>query len=411
MTSAEHTCIECKERLDTLAETLAIPPETFSALHAPELITKRKIPVLMDDGSTKTFDAYRVLYSSVRGPGKGGFRYHPEVDVDEVSVLAFLMSLKCALVDIPFGGAKGGVAVNPKELSDDELERLTRSFVREMFDVIGPEKDIPAPDVNTNAQIMDWFLDEYSLKAGKPTPAIVTGKPIVSGGSLGRETATSLGGAFVLKRYVEKKGLSPENTKVAIQGLGNVGGHIARILDTWGYTIVAVSDSKHAIYNREGLDVAAVLDARKNKESITDLPNATVINNDTLLESDVDVLIPAALAHQITAKNADRIKARVILEMANAPIAQDAEATLAQKNCVVLPDILANAGGVIVSYYEWYQNMHNETWSEEKVNTRLEEKIVAAFDRVWEEVSQNNLDFRTASYSIATQTIAKASSQ
>lgn len=377
-------------------------------LNRPKRVLTVSIPVRMDDGEVKVFNGYRVQYNNALGPTKGGIRYHEDVDLEEVKVLAFLMSLKTALAGIPFGGAKGGIEVNPDELSKGELERLTRGFVKEIYKFIGPHLDIPAPDVNTNAQIMAWFVDEYSDIVGEFTPGVVTGKPLILGGSEGRELATSLGGAFVLKRFVENFGDKKENLSVAIQGFGNVGMNIAKILDDWGYKVVAVSNSRGGIFDQNGINIKDLIEKMADTR---DFPSGfgKEISNDDLLLLDVDVLIPAALSNQITKDNADEIKAKIILEMANAPITKEADQILEKNNVEVIPDILANAGGVIVSYLEWVQNSENYYWKEKEVNEKLKEIIESAFDKVMNLRKEKDLNnIRNASYILAVNRILEA---
>ena len=396
--------------MEALAAKLNLEANGLDILHQPRRILTFSIPIRMDDGSVKIFSAYRVQYNDALGPTKGGIRFHHEVDLDEVKTLSFLMAVKCSLVGLPLGGAKGGIAVDPRELSMGELERLTRGFVEEAHNFIGPDIDIPAPDVNTNAQVMAWIVDEYSKIKGKFQPGVVTGKPIVLGGSLGRDAATSMGGAFVLRHFVEKKGMNAEGKglTVAIQGFGNVGGHIARILTDWGYRVVVVSNSKGGAYNKDGLDVPALRAAQAAREPLADVGNVEEISNEELLELDVDILIPSALAHQITEENAERINAKVILEMANAPVTQEADAILEQRGITVIPDILANAGGVIVSYYEWVQNTQHVSWSEEEVNDKLEKQIIQAFDALLAAMEDTEKNLRDISYEVAIERIVEA---
>ena len=404
-----NVCIHCRERLEALPETISLSPAEFALLNRPQRAYSFAIPVQMDNGSVEVFNAYRVQYNNALGPTKGGIRYHQEVDFEEVKTLAFLMALKTSLAGIPFGGAKGGVQVDPNKLSEGERERLTRAFVRAAHTFIGPRVDIPAPDVNTNAQTMAWIVDEYANIRGSFEPGIVTGKPLELGGSVGRTEATSLGGAYVLDQYCKDNNLVPEDLTVAVQGFGNVGRNIARILSEWGYNIVAVSDVSGARYNKNGLSVANVCSEKEEGCILKDAQvDAEHISNEELLELDVDVLIPAALSEQITKDNADDIKAKIILEMANAPVSKEADALLAQKGIIIIPDILANAGGVIVSYFEWAQNASNDYWKLEEVNRKLQEKILDAYQRVIERAQQNNHDLRTASYEVAVERILKA---
>lgn len=393
-------------KLEAAAKQGNIDPQIISILEHPNKIIHINIPVRMDDGRLEFFTAFRVQHNNALGPYKGGIRYHPQVDMGEVEALALWMSLKSALLDLPFGGGKAGVVVDPKSLSDSELERLTRGFARGFFNEIGPEADVPAPDVNTNAKIMGWIVDEYSRLAGKEVLAVVTGKPLELGGSEGRVEATGEGGAVVLRRALEKVGMKKGLT-AAVQGFGNVGAEIAAELSALGFKIVALSDSKGGIYSEEGFDVEKVSEFKKERKTLVGFAGKQV-SNEEILELPVDILIPAALENQITAENADRIKAKVILEMANGPTTSEADPILHQKKVVVVPDILANAGGVTVSYFEWYQNLHNEHWSLEQVREKLEDKMTSAFDSVWQISQEKNLDLRTASYVKAIAKISQA---
>jgi glutamate dehydrogenase/leucine dehydrogenase len=397
-------CISCEGRLNELKNFFEISDEALRKLSVPQNTFVFDIPVEMDDGATKIYKGYRIQHSDVRGPTKGGIRYHSEVDIEEVKVLAFLMSLKCALIDVPFGGAKGGIEVDPGTLSEKELERLTRGYVKKAFKYIGPNKDIPAPDVNTSAKIMGWFADEYGKINGKYEPAIVTGKPIESGGSLGRECATSLGGYFVLSEFIKEVFENKKDLTVAIQGMGNVGGNLAEILSNHGFKIVALSDGRGGVFSDNGLNVKEVVGAKK---AGNDIPNTQNISNNELLELDVDILVPAAIADQITKENAENIKAKIILEMANAPTTKEADEILENKGVVIIPDILANAGGVVVSYFEWVQNNNSEKWDESSVNGRLEEKMKKATSNVINTSKENDISLRIASYKMAIEEILK----
>ena len=404
-----NVCENCRIRLEALPETIDLSEAEFSLLNRPQRTFSFAIPVRMDDGGVRVFNAYRVQYNNALGPTKGGIRYHQDVDLEEVRTLAFLMALKTSLAGLPFGGAKGGIQVDPRELSDGEKERLTRGFVRAAHTFIGPRIDIPAPDVNTNAQTMAWIVDEYSAITGSFEPGVVTGKPLSLGGSLGREEATSLGGAYVLHEYLTRNNKKPEDTRVAIQGFGNVGRHIAEILSDWGYKVVAVSDVSGARYNENGIEVAKVCAEKEGGCALADAAiDAEQIENSELLTLDVDVLIPAALSDQITEENADAVRAPIILEMANAPVNKEADTVLAKKGTVVIPDVLANAGGVIVSYFEWVQNASNDYWKEDVVNERLKEKILDAYNRVCTRAEKENHDLRAAAYEEAVERILDA---
>lgn len=393
------------------AQIAGIERKNVDAFLEPNRTIEVKIP-LKRNGNLEFYKGYRVQHNNARGPYKGGLRYHLDVNMEEARRLALLMTLKCAVVDIPLGGAKGGIGVNPALLSDKELEELTRNFVQQIADIIGPQKDIPAPDVNTNAHLMDIIADEYSNITGKKELAVVTGKSIDNGGILGREKATGLGGALVLREYLKKIGKEPKNTSVAIQGFGNVGSHIARILDRWGFNIVALSESIGAVYHEDGLDVDEALKQTLKSEiqnkvcfckgETCNIQACEFIDNASLVTSAVDVLIPAAIDDQIHRGNARDIKAKIILEMANHPITEEADEILKKRGVTIIPDILANAGGVTVSYFEWLQNTQNDDpWSEEKVDTMLEEKMKRAFGEMVKIAEKEKTDYRTASLVLA----------
>jgi len=405
------------KRLDEAFQYTQMHSEALERLKHPKLVIQVSIPVRMDDGSLRVFEGYRVRHDDTRGPGKGGLRYHPQVNLSEVKALAFWMTCKCALVGLPFGGAKGGVIVNPKELSHLELERLSRGFIKEIADFIGPEVDIPAPDVYTNAMIMGWMMDEYSNIVRKRTPAVITGKPIPLGGSLGRDEATGRGTYYCIKEMETLRGWKPENIRVAVQGFGNVGQAVARLLDEDGYRIVAVSDSKGGIYHEEGFDVPSLMYAKNETRnlravychgSVCESVDATNITNEELLELDVDVLIPAALENVITEDNAHRIKASVIAEGANGPTTSEADKILSENNTLVIPDILANAGGVTVSYFEWVQNKAGYYWELDEVNSKMQAIITREFHAVYRKMEQDKIDMRTAAYALALSRIAEA---
>jgi glutamate dehydrogenase/leucine dehydrogenase len=406
----KNVCIDCKNRLSEVEKIMNLGKAEKELLSRPKRVFTFGIPVRMDDGSVKIFNGYRVQYNDALGPTKGGIRYHPEVDLEEVETLSFLMALKCSLAGLPFGGAKGGVEVDPYKLSKNELEKLTRGYVREVHRFVGPEVDVPAPDVNTNGEIMAWFVDEYSRIKGKFIPGVVTGKPLTLGGSAGREESTALGGASILKRYIEKTRKNKKPITVAVQGFGNVGGNIARILDSWKFKVVAVSDARGGIYSKNGLAIAKACEKKGGYCRTEDIKHDKKITNEELLLLPVDVLIPAALSKQITVKNAKDVKAKIILEMANAPITEEADEILKERKITVIPDILANSGGVIVSYFEWVQNSQNFYWGKEKVNRLLEEMIQKAFDGVLSN-SKNGQTLRTSAYKIAVERILEAEKQ
>ncbi len=377
-------------------------------LEKPQKAVEVSVPVLMDDGELKVFTAYRVQYSNARGPYKGGLRYHPQVDLAEVKSLAFWMSIKCAVADIPYGGSKGGVEVDPKVLSEGELERLTRGYVRAMAKNIGVKEDIPAPDVYTTPQIMAWFMDEYSQIKGENTPAIVTGKPIEVGGSLGRDTATAQGGFYVLENVLENFEDIQLGASIAVNGFGNAGANFAEIAEKGGYKVVAVSDSKGGIFKEDGLDVKAVMKHKEKTGSVLDMTGAKNISNEELLALEVDVLVPAALENVIHKDNAGNVKAKIILELANGPVTKEASGALFKKGVTIIPDVLANSGGVVVSYFEWVQNLQNFYWSGSEVQSKLKPKMNKATNDIWQFREENKVDMRTAAYALAIKKILEA---
>lgn len=395
-------------QLKTAAAVANLPVDLIERLKYPERVLHFSMPILMDNGQTKIFEGYRVQYSSVRGPYKGGIRFHPKTNLDEVKALSFWMSIKCAVVGIPLGGGKGGITVDPKKLSKIELEKLSRSFVRNLAPWVGPEQDIMAPDVNTNPEIMGWMADEYSKIVGKLQPGVVTGKPINFGGSEGRTPATAQGGMYVLEETLKKLKLDPKKITLAIQGMGNVGGIMAELASQAGMKVVAMSDSVSALYNPTGLDVAAVMKHKKETGGLKIFGGAKNISNNQLLELPVTVLVPAALENQITKNNAGRIKAKVVLELANGPTTPEADAKLFKKGIVLVPDVLANAGGVTVSYFELVQNLQQYYWTEKEVLEKLKPIMVKSFADVWSEAGRHKIDLRTSSYVVALQRINQA---
>ena len=414
---ADDTFHDAISRLDRACAIAPIEPEVLEKLKYPKAAVEVAIPVRMDNGTLQVFKGYRVRYDDTRGPTKGGIRFHPNVCIDEVKALAFWMTFKCAVVEVPFGGGKGGVTVEPKHLSRMELERLSRGYIARIADFIGPDTDIPAPDVYTNPMIMGWMMDEYSSIVGRKTPGVITGKPIPLGGSLGREDSTGRGAFYCLQSLQKKQKWNPKEMKVAIQGFGNVGQHLALHLYNAGYKIVAVSDSKSAIYRPEGFDVPSLIKMKNEtravkavycKGTVCEEVDADIISGSELLELDVDILAPAALENQITASNARNIKAPIILEAANGPVTSNADAILENEGKTVIPDILANAGGVVVSYFEWVQNRIGYLWTEEKVQRLLEEKMHQAFSSVWEMAEEHKVDMRTAAYAVALNRINDA---
>ncbi len=403
------------EKLETAAKYLNLNPEIIKLLSTPERVIEVNFPLRLDNGKTKLVKGYRVQFNNLRGPYKGGLRYHQNVTLDEVKALSFLMMIKNVVVDVPFGGAKGGIEIDPKKLSLQELENLTRQFARELSPNIGPTVDVPAPDLNTNAKIMDWMADEYSKIVGKKTLAVVTGKSVENGGLEGREEATGLGGFYILEEVVKKMGLKKPLT-VAIQGFGNVGSHLSGLLSKNGYRIIALSDSKGGIVDKSGQGfsielvqvcklergliadcycVGSVCDLSKNQKG--------EIANEELLELPVDILIPAAMENVLTGGNASRVRAKIVFEMANGPISPEADKILDQKKILVVPDVLNNSGGVTASYFEWRQNMKNQKWPLEKVRKELKKKMIKALGEVYLIHQQKKVNLRTAAYILALQ--------
>ena len=394
------------------AEILGYTPSDYEAVKYPERELKVAVPVRMDDGSVKVFEGFRVQHSTSRGPAKGGIRYHQNVDLDEVKALAAWMTFKCAVVNIPYGGGKGGIICDPTKLSETELRSLTRRFTAMIAPIIGPDQDIPAPDVGTNANVMGWIMDTYSMLKGHCVPGVVTGKPIELGGALGRNEATGRGVMITTLNILKALGMNPENTKAAIQGMGNVGSVSAKLLSEKGLKIVAVSDVSCALYNPDGLDIPSILEYLSQKrgnllEGYHD-GNAIHLSNAELLELDVDVLIPAALENQINTSNADKIQARVIVEAANGPTTIDADEILDKKGIAVVPDILSNAGGVVVSYFEWVQNIQSISWSEEHVNEQLKQIMDQAFQSVWDIAREKKVSLRTGAYLVSVKRVIDA---
>jgi len=377
-------------------------------LRVPRRELTVNFPVRMDDGSVQIFTGYRVHHSTARGPTKGGIRYHPAVTLDEVRALAMWMTWKCAVVNLPYGGAKGGVVVDPKRLSPQELETLTRRYATEIAVLMSPEGDIPAPDVNTTPQIMAWIMDTYSMQRGHAVPAVVTGKPVPVGGSLGRAEATGRGVAVAAREALERLGRDLTGVRVAIQGFGNVGSVSARLLHAAGARVVAVSDSRGGRWHPAGLDPARLLRHKAESGTVADFPAGEPIDNEALLAADCDVLIPAALEQQLTAANADRVRARLVVEGANGPTTPEADAILAERGVQVVPDILANAGGVIVSYFEWVQDLQAFFWTEDEINTRLERLMVRAYQEVVATAAERGVDLRTAALIRAIGRVAEA---
>ena len=400
-----------RERLDDAARYLDIEREVIEQLRYPKETLAATLLVRMDDGSRRAFKAWRCRYDDTRGPTKGGIRFHPAVNVDEVMTLAFWMTFKCAVANLPFGGAKGGVAVDVKTLSRAELERLSRSYVEGFSRFIGPERDIPAPDLYTNGIVMAWMADEYATITGHPTPAIITGKPVALGGSLGRDDATGRGGYYVLRCLQAELGVSPERSRVALQGFGNASYHCARLLHDDGYRIVGLSDSTSAIYDPDGMDPYAVMDHKTRTRGLAGAPTRGVsrqLSNAELLETECDVLIPAAVENQITEANAANVKAPVILELANGPVTPAADAILDRNGVTVVPDILANSGGVTVSYFEWVQNKTGYYWPVEEVRSKLKAGLEPETRRIWDLAKDKAVNLRTAAYVHGLERIGQA---
>ncbi|MBI2763396.1 MAG: Glu/Leu/Phe/Val dehydrogenase [Chloroflexi bacterium] len=397
-----------QQQFDLAAERLGLDVGMRAVLREPRRELTVHFPVHMDDGSVRVFTGYRVQHNLGRGPAKGGIRYHQNVSRDEVKALAMWMTWKCAVVGIPYGGGKGGVIVDPKQLSLREVEALTRRFFTEIEILIGPEKDIPAPDVNTNSQIMAWMMDTYSMHAGYTVPGVVTGKPISLGGSEGRNEATARGTVFCIIEAARHLGIELKKARVAVQGFGNAGSIAATLITAEGSTVVAVSDSTGGIHNASGLDVAKVIAWKQEHGTVQGFPGAIDVSSEAVLEVDCEILIPAALENQITAENADRVKARLIAEAANGPTTPEADRILWKKSKFMIPDILCNAGGVTVSYFEWVQDLNRDHWSEATVNEKLKEIMVKAFTSVLAIARREQCDMRTAAYLLAVERVADA---
>ncbi len=397
-----------QQQFDLAAEHLDLDPGLRQVLREPRRALTVTFPVKMDDGTVRVFTGYRVQHNLGRGPAKGGIRYHQGVTIDEVKALAMWMTWKCAVVGIPFGGGKGGVIVDPKKLSLKEVEALTRRFTTEISVLIGPERDIPAPDVNTNAQVMAWMMDTYSMHQGYTVPGVVTGKPISLGGSEGRNEATARGAVYTIVDAAAHLGMDLTTATVAVQGFGNAGSIAARLIRDEGATVIAVSDTGGGILNRAGLDVDRVIGWKKEHGTVAGFPGAKAISNDQLLEVECDVLIPAALENQISAANAGRVKAKIVAEAANGPTTPEADAILHDKGVFIIPDILCNAGGVTVSYFEWVQDLNRDHWSEAIVNTKLKEIMDRSFGEVLAIAIREDVNMRTAAYLVAVQRVADA---
>ena len=398
-----------QRQLDEAAKILKLDEASHAILRNPLRELHVEIPVKMDDGTVKVFQGFRVQYNDARGPTKGGIRFHPEETIDTVRALAAWMTWKTAVMDIPYGGAKGGIICNPKAMSERELENLARGYIRAIGRFIGPEKDIPAPDVYTTPQIMAWMMDEYSKIVGYNAFGVITGKPIPLGGSLGRGDATARGGMYTVREAARFLGIDLKEATFAIQGYGNAGSFGAILAkELFGSKIVAVSDSRGGIYSEKGLDPHAVLEHKRKTGSVVDFPGTTPITNEELLELDVTVLVPAALENAITAENAPRIKARIIAELANGPTTPEADEILHKNGKFVIPDFLCNAGGVTVSYFEWVQNINGYYWSIERVHEELDRKMTKAFNDVLEQYKERKVHPRLAAYLVAVQRVVEA---
>jgi glutamate dehydrogenase (NAD(P)+) len=406
--SQESAWETARAQLDEAAELMGLAPGVHEILRSPKRSLSVSVPFRLDDGSTRVCQGYRVHHNVTRGPAKGGLRYHPSVDLDEIKALAMWMTWKCAVAQIPFGGAKGGVAVDPKALSRSELERMTRRYASEILPFIGPERDIPAPDMNTSEEIMSWIMDTYSMNSGYSVPGVVTGKPVAIGGSRGRAGATSRGVMYMIFSTLKRLGMGIEEVSVAIQGYGKVGGFAAQLLHDAGCRVVAVSDVDGGIYRERGLDPEAINRHKKDGGRVSGFPGAEPVANEELLEIDCDVLVPAAVEGVISVKNADKIKARVICEAANGPITFEGDKILCDRGIFVVPDILANSGGVTVSYFEWVQDIQAYFWSEEDVNERLRQIMERAFVEVFEMAESKGLTMRQAAHWIGVGRVAEA---
>jgi glutamate dehydrogenase (NAD(P)+) len=394
------------ERFDRAAKLLGLDEDLYAVLRVPSRELKVYIPVRMDTGHIKVFEGYRVQHNFARGPAKGGIRYAPDVSLDEVKALAAWMTWKCAVVNVPFGGGKGGIICNPQQMSIGELERMTRRYTSELIDFIGPDKDVPAPDMNTNEQTMAWIMDTYSMHARHTVNAVVTGKPVALGGSLGRREATGRGVLFCVNEAIKRYNLTPEKTSVVVQGSGNVGGIGASLMFDEGYKVIAISEVGGGIYNKNGIDIPKALAYLQETKSFDGFADVERVSNSDLLEIECDVLAPCATENQITSENASRIKCKILAEGANGPTTPKADKILHEKGVFVIPDILANAGGVTVSYFEWVQDRMGFFWSEDEVNQRLKDKMVASFNEVVGYAETHNVDMRTASYMLAIDRVA-----
>jgi len=397
-----------RAQLARIGETFGVDPNLIGVMQGCKKTVEVSVPVSMDDGSVRVFEGFRVVHNVTRGPAKGGIRYHPNVTHDEIKALAMGMTWKCALMGLPFGGAKGGVVCDPKVLTSDELERLTRRYTTEIINEIGPEKDIPAPDIGTDAQVMAWIFDTYSMNVGHSVLGVVTGKPLSLGGSVGRDGATARGVLYCIRTALQKDGRRFPDTRVAIQGFGNVGRNLARLLAEEGARVVALSDSNGAVVNSYGLDVPAAIVHKAEHGVLAGLPGSDEATNEELLEFECDVLVPAALEQAISVDNAARVRAHMVCEAANSPTTPGADEVLEDRGVLVLPDVLANAGGVVVSYFEWVQGLQEYFWKEYEVNAKLNDIVVRAFEETWSARERLGTSMRTAAYGLAVLRVAEA---
>jgi glutamate dehydrogenase (NAD(P)+) len=397
-----------REQLRRVSDVFDIDENLVRVLGSCKKALVVSVPVTMDDGSVMVYEGYRVTHNVARGPSKGGIRYHQDVTLDEVKALAMWMTWKCALMGIPFGGAKGGVICNPKRLSRNELQRLTRRYTTEIINEIGPERDIPAPDVGTDASVMAWIFDTYSMNKGHSVLGVVTGKPLEIGGSLGRTEATARGALFCIREAIRKQGRSIEGLTVAVQGFGNVGSYLAKFLAESGATVVAVSDSAGGLYNPNGIDIPAAIVHKHETGRLQGLRGAEPISNEELLYVDCDVLAPCALEQVITAENADKVRAKIVCEGANGPVTPAGDEILEERGVLILPDVLANAGGVVVSYFEWVQGLQEYFWKESEVNAKLNDIVTRAFNETWSTRQQRGTSMRVAAYGLAVERVAHA---
>ncbi|OPX23889.1 MAG: glutamate dehydrogenase [Planctomycetales bacterium 4484_113] len=411
MSEEANPRLMANKQLDLAAEVLGLDPNLHAFLREPIMVVEVSVAVRLDDGRIRLFKGWRSQHNRFRGPTKGGIRYHPDTNLEEVVALSMWMTWKCALVNLPFGGAKGGVCCNPPEMSRGELERLTRRYTFLLSPFIGPEKDIPAPDVYTDAQTMAWIMDTFSILSGYTVPGVVTGKPVDLGGSVGRVEATGRGCVFTIREVLKHLGIDPEKTTAAVQGYGNVGSNAACLLTDLGVKVIAATDVHGGVINRDGLDTRALKQHVGETGSVVSFPGTSPISNEELFALDVDILIPAAMGNVITSHNAGKIRAKVIGEGANGPTTPEADRILRDNGVFVIPDILANAGGVTVSYFEWVQNLYNFHWDEKRVNHELEKVMVQAFNEVHEMAKEKQVDNRTAAYLLAVDRVARAGAE